>query len=77
MKRTTLYLDPELEVLLKLEAQRRGTPMAELIRDALRAFLGRNPAEAPPGAGVFDSGRSDTAERAEEVLEELGFPRKL
>jgi hypothetical protein len=76
MKRTTIYLDPEIEVLLKLEAVRRGEPMAELIRDALRAYLGGRPANPPPGAGAFDSGRADTAERAEEVLEELGFPEK-
>ena len=76
MKRTTIYLDPEVEVLLKLEAIRRGEPMAELIRAALRAYLGGRPSELPPGAGAFDSGTSDTAERAEELLEELNFPRK-
>jgi Ribbon-helix-helix protein, copG family len=76
MKRTTIYLDPEIEVLLKLEALRRGEPMSELIRDALRAYLGRRPAQAPPGAGAFDSGHSDTAERAEDLLEELSFPEK-
>jgi hypothetical protein len=76
MKRTTIYLDPDIEVLLKLEALRRGAPMSELIRDALRTYLGRNPPQAPPGAGAFDSGQSDTAGRAEEVLEELGFPQK-
>jgi hypothetical protein len=29
--------------------------------------------KAPPGAGAFESGHADTAERAEEILEELGF----
>jgi hypothetical protein len=76
MKRTTIYLDPEIEVLLKLEALRRGEPMSELIRDALRAYLGRKPVQPPPGAGAFDSGRSDTAKRAEDLLEELSFPEK-
>jgi hypothetical protein len=76
MKRTTIYLDPEVEVLLKLEAMRRGEPMAELIRAALRAYLGSRPFNLPPGAGAFDSGKPDTAERSEELLEELGFPRK-
>ena len=76
MRRTTIYLEPEMEILLKLEALRRGEPMAEVIRDALRAHLRHRPAEAPPGAGKFDSGRADTAERAEELLEELGFPEK-
>jgi hypothetical protein len=29
----------------------------------------------PPGVGAFDSGHTDTAERAEEVLGGLGFGR--
>jgi len=31
MRRTTIYLDTELETLLKIETIRRGKPMAELI----------------------------------------------
>ncbi len=73
MKRTTIYLDPEIEILLKLEAVRRKEPMAEVIRDALRSYLQRRPGEVPPGGGSFDSGRSDTAERSEESLSESGF----
>lgn len=73
MKRTTIYLEPELEVLLKLETHRRKKPMAELIREALRSYLQREPGTAPPGAGAFSSGRKDTAERAEELLGKLKF----
>ncbi len=73
MKRTTIYLEPELEVLLKLETLRQKKPMAEVIREALRGYLERRPGGAPPGAGAFDSGVTDTAERAEELLGELGF----
>lgn len=73
MKRTTIYLDPELEVLLKLEATRRNQSMADLIRDALRAHLSGQQPGPPPGAGAFDSGHTDTAERHEELLGELGF----
>lgn len=73
MKRTTLYLDPDLEIRLKLEAIRHKKPMAEVIREALRAFFEREPKALPPGAGAFDSGHTDTAERAEEMLDELGF----
>lgn len=73
MKRTTIYLDPELEVLLKLEATRRNQPMAELVREALRAHLAERRAGPPPGAGAFDSGHDDTAERFEEILGEVGF----
>ena len=73
MKRTTIYLDRDLEVLLKLEAMRRKQPMAELLREALRSYLRQVPRKAPPGAGAFDSGHLDTAERAEEALGELRF----
>ncbi|HET7619911.1 MAG TPA: CopG family transcriptional regulator [Vicinamibacterales bacterium] len=73
MKRTTIYLEPELEVLLKLEMHRQRRPMAEIVREAVQAYVTRAPRQAPPGAGAFASGRSDTAERAEEILTETGF----
>ncbi len=73
MKRTTIYLDPELEILLKLEAMRQKRPMAEIIRETLRSQLANRPRRLPPGAGAFDRGYTDTAERAEELLGELGF----
>ncbi len=73
MKRTTIYLGPDLEALLKAETQRRRQPMAALIREALSDYLVRARPAPPPGAGTFASGRADTAERAEEVLAETGF----
>jgi hypothetical protein len=73
MKRTTVYLEPELEVLLKLEVLRQKRPMAELVREALHAYVRREPKRVPPGAGAFASGHTDTAERAEELLGEGGF----
>ena len=72
MKRTTIYLAAELEVRLKREMIRRGQPMAELVREAVEAYLS-DPAPGPPGAGAFASGRTDTAERAEDLLGDLGF----
>jgi hypothetical protein len=73
MKRTTIYLDPELEVLLKLEVLRQKRPMAEIVREAVKAYVTREPRKAPPGAGAFASGHTDTAERAEGVLAATGF----
>jgi hypothetical protein len=73
MRRTTIYLEPELEVLVKLEAMRSHRSMAEILREALRAYLSSRPPQVPPGAGGFDSGETQTAEHAEEVLGELGF----
>ena len=73
MKRTTIYLEPELEVLLKLEVLRQQRPMAELVREALHAYVRREPSRVPPGAGAFASGRTDTAERVDEALAEAGY----
>jgi hypothetical protein len=73
MKRTTIYLEPELEVRLKMEGLRRKQPMAEIVREAVEAYLAREPTTGPPGAGAFASGHTDTADRAEAVLAETGF----
>ncbi|HVR44644.1 MAG TPA: CopG family transcriptional regulator [Thermoanaerobaculia bacterium] len=73
MKRTTIYLEPDLEVLLKLEAKRRNVPMAELIRTALRTHFSHGRRSLPPGVGEFESGRTDTADTAEEILRESRF----
>ena len=73
MKRTTIYLEPTLETLLKLEMLRQKRPMAEIVREAVQAYVTREPRKAPPGGGAFASGRSDTAERADDVLVETGF----
>jgi hypothetical protein len=73
VKRTTIYLDAQLEVLLKLEVRRQQRPMAEIVREAVLAYVTREPQKAPPGAGAFSSGRSDTAERVDEVLAHTGF----
>jgi hypothetical protein len=73
MKRTTIYLPPDLEVRLKRETVRRGRPMAEMVREAVEVYLSREPAPGPPGAGEFASGYPDTAAHADEVLGVLGF----
>ena len=73
MKRTTIYLDPELEVLLKREVLRQRRPMAEIVREAVQAYVTGTPHQVPPGAGAFASGRPDTGDRTEAVLEETGF----
>ena len=72
MKRTTIYLDLELEIMLKLEAMRQQKPMAEVIRETLREKLDK-PRPQSKHAGAFASGRTDTAERHEELLGEWGF----
>lgn len=73
MKRTTIYLEPDLEVLLEKAMRTRGQPMAALVREALRAYLVSEGEPGPPGAGAFDSGRTDTATDVEASLRETGF----
>ena len=73
MKRTTIYLEPDLEILLKLESMRSGRPAAELIREALRSYLQERPGKLPPGGGEFRSHRKTTAEHAEEILRSSKF----
>ncbi len=73
MKRTTIYLQADLDVLLKLEAMRSGRPAAEVIRDAVRAYLQNRSAKVPPGGGAFRSGRKTTAEDAEKILRRSRF----
>jgi len=73
MKRTTIYLDPDLEAMLERETRRSGRPMAVVIREAVREYLGRAPSAGPPGAGAFDSGRTGTAAEVDAALRETGF----
>jgi len=39
LRRTTIYLDAELEVLLKLEMLRQKRPMADIVREAVDSML--------------------------------------
>lgn len=75
MKRTTIYLDPSLEMRLKMEGLRRNQPMAELVREAVEVYLAGGSAAGPPGAGAFASGRKDTASDPDAALAETGFAR--
>lgn len=73
MKRTTIYLEPDLELRLKRETRRQKRSMADLIRDAVRRYVNDAPGRRPPGAGAFASGRKDTAARADDWLVKTRF----
>jgi hypothetical protein len=73
MKRTTIYFDGDLELRIKTEVQRRKQPMAEFVREAVEAYLTRQPAIEPPGAGAFSSGHRGTAAEVDAALAETGF----
>lgn len=70
MKRTTIFVPEALERDLQLYAKSEGRPTASIVREALAEYLAkRRPSAALPSfIGAFASGRSDTAERHEELL---------
>ena len=74
MKRTTVKLTDEVDAKLRHEAARRGTTIAEIVREALEAHLGVGRRRRLIGAKSGRSGYNDTARRIEELLEE-GFGR--
>jgi predicted transcriptional regulator len=68
MKRTTVKVPDELDARLRHEAERRGTTVSEITREALESYLG---AESPRRFGFARagaSGRQDVSERIEEIL---------
>jgi hypothetical protein len=76
MKRTTIVLSDELAALLDWERRRRGVSAAAVVRDALDAHLNR-PTGPLSFIGIGRSEQRDTAERAEEILDEEWSPYLL
>jgi predicted transcriptional regulator len=68
MVKTTVYLEPGIALDLKQIATAEGRSQAELIREALSDFARKRKRPVIPGLGEFDSGRTDTSERAEDIL---------
>jgi predicted transcriptional regulator len=69
MQRTTVKLSDDLDARLRHEAQRRGTTIAEITRNALEAHLSTGGARRRLGAAAAGrSGRSDISERVEEII---------
>jgi len=75
MKRTTIFLDDALARRARSAARRQGMSFARLVREAVATYLAQGGTTPPPGpgrlpsiAGQFDSGFSDTSERADQLL---------
>lgn len=71
MNKTTVYLPDEMKEALTRAARRRRISEAELIREGVALAIAR---EVPPKPRLplFDSGRSDLAERFDELLAGFG-----
>jgi hypothetical protein len=76
MKRTTIKVDEALDARMRHESARRGMTISEWTREAIEAHLPGAGQAGESGqvrrhfrsAGVGSSGRSDIAERMEEIL---------
>jgi predicted transcriptional regulator len=73
MEKTTVYLDSADHRRLKAMAEAAHRPAAELIREAVAEYVRRHGGSSRPSSlGAARSGRGDLAERAEELLKEMG-----
>jgi hypothetical protein len=72
VKKTSIYIEPEVDVALARRAAAEGTTKAELIRGALRDAAGGALRVKPRARGVF-SGPADLSSRIDEQLGESGF----
>jgi hypothetical protein len=72
MKKTSIYIEADVDVALSRRAAQEGTTKAELIRRALRDAAGASVRVKPTGRGVF-AGPADLAENADEHLAASGF----
>jgi predicted transcriptional regulator len=69
MKRTTVKLPDDLDARLRHEAARRRTTISEVTREAIEAHLGTAGKRHLLAAKAGRSGRSDVAERIEQILQ--------
>jgi hypothetical protein len=72
MKKTSIYIDSDVDAALTRRAAAEGTTKAELIRTALRTAAGSSLSVKPRASGVF-AGPADLAERVDEHLASSGF----
>jgi predicted transcriptional regulator len=81
LEKTTVYLDAETRRGLRALARSSGRPQAELIREALDAYLERSPSQALPAwVGAWKNGPVTDAGEAKRLArerwtDEAGPPR--
>ena len=72
MKKTSLYLDPDLDEALARRAADEGLTKAEFIRRTLAGAVSRPP-RAKPTVGVFRSTDGGVARNVDRALRDTGF----
>lgn len=69
MRRITIKLPDELHALARHEAERRGSTISQITREAIESYLDGGQRRFG-AAGAGRSGRTDISERIEEILAE-------
>ncbi|WP_320668934.1 ribbon-helix-helix protein, CopG family [Patulibacter defluvii] len=72
MKKTSIYIEDQLDEALALRAAEEGITKAEFIRRTLSGAV-RPKRQLPRSIGAFSSGRGDLSSRVDEFLAETGF----
>jgi Ribbon-helix-helix protein, copG family len=72
MRKTSIYIEADVDIALSRRAAREGTTKAEVVRNALRAAARGSIGVKPRARGVF-AGPADLAENADEHLTASGF----
>ncbi len=73
MKKTSLYLDDELDEALARRAADEGLSKAEFIRRTLAGAMNRPKRPKPTAKGIVKGGRVDVARNLDEYLGATGF----
>jgi hypothetical protein len=72
MKKTSIYIEPDVDVALARRAAAEGKTKAEIIRTALREAAAGSLRVKPKAIGVF-SGPGDLSDDFDRHLAETGF----
>jgi len=72
MKKTSIYIEPDVDIALSRRAAEEGTTKAEVIRRALREAAAGSLRVKPGARGVF-AGPADLAEHADQHLAASSF----
>jgi predicted transcriptional regulator len=65
---TAVYLPDEIEHSLQQLVQQTGKPKAELIQEAIEAYLENQKYPSPRSIGIGASDRGDLSERVDDLL---------
>ena len=73
MKKTSLYLDPDLDEALARRAADEGLTKAEFIRRTLAGALSRPPRVKPQAVALVKDGKAGVARDVDAYLDATGF----